>query len=163
VEKISVLLEILIVSATIADLVAPIVVVAIPVVAVLIGDTVAAVKAATIIVARMMVNGRMTEAPVPVRIGWPVSVEVVPGCVHSIMETLTPYFVVFLRRLLPSKMNVDLSIRLGQRDRANGHSRHQRGGREQAECGLWLLHVLALIGIRLHIWFRMSRELRGLA
>jgi hypothetical protein len=146
VEKISVLLEILIFSAIIAELVAPIVVVAIPVAAVLIGRMIAAVKAATIIVTRVMINGRVTEAPVPMRIGRHVAVEVVSRCVHSIMETLTPYIVVVLRRLLPSKMDVDLSIRLWQRERADAKSRYQCGGREQAKGRFWLLHHLASMG-----------------
>jgi hypothetical protein len=90
----------------------------------------------------------VAEAFVAVRIRRQPPIEIVPRGVHSVMETLAPYLVVILRRLLPSEVDVDLSICLWQRQRANGNSRHQRGGREQGKCGFWLFHHRAFTGIQ---------------
>ena len=76
----------------------------------------------------------------PVRIGVQTVVDIVPRGFNSGMESLPLYVVIFLGRLLPSKVDAKLSIGLGHPQRAYSHSHRQRDGREHSEYEFWLLH-----------------------
>lgn len=118
----------------------PDVVFAVSATAVIVGGLIAAAEATTVIVALATSNGRVPEALVPVRIGCHSAANIAPRGIDSVMESLASYTVVIWRWLLPSQVDVNLSVCLRHRYRRNGDPCHQHGAREHGECGFCLLH-----------------------
>jgi hypothetical protein len=114
---------------------APVVVMTIPIVPVTISQLIAVAKAATKILALAWRETRVLEIPVPTRIGRQAVVDIVPGCVEAGMEPLALEIVISRRRLLPAKVDADLSVCPWHSQRSYRQPRHQSGGRKRGKCG----------------------------
>ena len=101
-----------------------------PILVMMIGSLVAMAESFTKFVPPVRWNLGPPEILVTVRIRWHLGIHIVPGRVDSSMKSLLLYLVIFMRRLLPSKVDTDLSVRPRHQHRACRHSRHQRACRE---------------------------------
>jgi hypothetical protein len=101
---------------------APVMMIPVPLAAVLICHLVATAEAVAEVVTRPGRYLRAAEISVPVRIGWHTIVQIVPRSFDSCMKSLPLDIVIFMWRLLPPQVEAHLSIRHWHRHRAYSHS-----------------------------------------
>jgi hypothetical protein len=103
-------------------IVAPVVVIAIPIAAVLIGDLIAPLKASTEVIPRTARHMRTSKIPVAARIWRHPVIQIVMPRLKSRVESLALKIVELLRRLLPAQLEADLRLRHRHRQRTDGYT-----------------------------------------
>ena len=101
---------------------APVVVIAIPIAAVIVRDLIAALKATAEVIPRPARHMRTPKIPVVVRIGRHPVVQIVMRGLDARMKSLALKIVELLRRLLPAELEADLRLRHRHRQRTYGHT-----------------------------------------